>query len=77
MNSTIDSLVKSWKTTVAGFLAGMVLLFPQIEIAFNVYAFGGSWDNFNFEMVLIAIGLIVGGVVARDNSVTSKNAGAE
>ena len=62
---------------IGGFLAGMVILFPQIEIAFNVYAFGGSWDDFNFEMVLIAIGLIVGGVVARDNSVTSKNAGAE
>ena len=77
INSTIDSLTKSWKTTIAGLLAGAVILFPQLETAFNAWALGGSWDDFNFEMVLIAIGLIVGGVVARDNSVTSKNAGAE
>lgn len=82
---TVDVLVKkvkdamsavkkgSWKTTVAGLLTGLASLAFQLSYFLD--------DNpatvVNFNEVWIALGVLSVGLAARDNSVSSEQAGVK
>jgi hypothetical protein len=57
--------VKSWKTTVSGLLAGGGLAFAEFFPEFARYGHFAA-----------AIGTVLAGLFARDNNVTSEQAGA-
>lgn len=63
---------KSWKTTVAGITAGTAIILSQVSYLFDA----DPATVFSVEAVISALGLIGIGFFARDNSVTSEQAGA-
>lgn len=62
--------IKSLKTTVAGVLAGIAILAPQ---ALNLL----NGEPVSWDLVVAGLGALGVGVFARDNNVTSEDAGAK
>lgn len=62
----------SWKTTVAGITAGLAIILSQVSYLFDA----DPQTVFSVEAVISALGLIGIGFFARDNNVTSEQAGA-
>ena len=65
--------MKSWKTTVGGLFLGLGLIFSQLGTLFD----DDPNTNPNWELVAAGGGAIVAGVAARDNGVSSEDAGAK
>lgn len=63
---------KSWKTTAAGFLSGLGILCHQAVALLD----DNAATVVSFEAVMLALGLMGVGMFARDNNVTSEQAGA-
>lgn len=64
--------MKSWKTTVAGIAAGLGIIATQVAYIFDA----DPNTVFSLEAVLGALGVMGIGFFARDNGVTSEQAGA-
>lgn len=65
--------VKSWKTTAAGVLAGIAILAHQLGLALD----GDPTTVVSVEAVTTALGIIGVGLFARDNGVSSEQAGVK
>ena len=65
--------MKSWKTTAAGWLAGLAILFAQAGTLLD----DDPNTNPNWELVVAGFAAIGGGTLARDNGVSSEKAGAK
>ena len=62
----------SWKTTLAGLVAMLAIIFPQLGFMFD----GDPETAINWNTIVAAISVFVTGLMARDNDVTSEQAGA-
>jgi hypothetical protein len=81
----VDALVKkvqevmsavkkgSWKTTLSGLGPGVAVLLMQLSYLID----GNPATVVDFSEVAVAIGVIFVGLSARDNSVSSEQAGAK
>lgn len=63
---------KSWKTTAAGITAGIAIILTQVSYLLDA----DPATVFSIEAVISALGLIGIGFFARDDKVTSEQAGA-
>jgi hypothetical protein len=82
---TVDVLVKkveaimsaamkgSWKTTLLGLGPGVAVLLMQLSYFID----GNPSTVVNFNEVLVALGVLGVGLAARDNSVSSEQAGVK
>ena len=73
MKSVTDPALKSWRTTLIGFFSMVTLIWPQIQTLFDA----DTATNPDWNLVAGAVGVFIALAFARDNSVTSKTAGAE
>lgn len=73
MPSVIAKMLTSWRTTLAGGLPGVIMVLNQL----NNFVDSDSKTIFDFSAFLIGLSLCGIGVTARDNAVTSKQAGAK
>jgi hypothetical protein len=64
--------MKSWKSTALGIIAGLMIMLPQIGAVLD----DDSETNPDYQQILAALSLMGVGIVARDNGVTSEQAGA-
>lgn len=64
---------KSWKTALGGVVGALAILFTELNTLFD----GKAETMPSIEMVMIAIGMLQMGLWARDNNVTSEQAGAK
>lgn len=60
--------MKSWRTTIGGCLIAVGTIAVQVGTPDWIPAVGTA---------LVSVGAVIGGLSARDNKVTSKEAGAE
>lgn len=65
--------MKSWKTTLAGWLAGLAMIFGQVGAALD----DDPETQPSIEIIIAGLAFIGGGTLARDNSVSSERAGAK
>ncbi len=65
--------MKSWRTTVLGFVAGISLILVQITNVLD----DDPATIFELSQVFAGLAALGIGIFARDNNVTSKAAGAE
>ncbi len=65
--------MKSWKTTLAGIVAGLAMLFGEANKALD----DDPNTNPSFEIIVLGLATMGIGVAARDNNVTSEQAGAK
>lgn len=65
--------MKSWKTTTLGILSGLGILATQVSYLLD----NDAATTFSFEAVIAALGIMGIGIFARDNKVTSEQAGAK
>ena len=65
--------MKSWKTTAAGWATFIAALATQLNVEWD----GDPLTVANWGIVVAALFLALGLTAARDNGVTSKQAGAE
>ena len=63
---------KSWKTTTVGILAGLSIILAQVSYLLDA----DPETVFSLEVVFGALGIMGIGLFARDNNVTSEQAGA-
>lgn len=63
----------SWRTTVLGIIAGLMLLLPQIGAVVD----DDPQTNPQWEQIIAALSAMGIGVSARDNKVASERAGAK
>lgn len=67
------AIMKSWKTTLGGVAAALVMIFQQVQFALD-----DSPDTvIDWNIVAVAIGLIFFAVNSRDNDVSSESAGVK
>lgn len=66
-------ILTSWRTTVAGVLPAIIILLTEVNHLID----SDPTTKVNFYQVLSALSLLGLGMFARDNGVTSKQAGAE
>ena len=64
---------KSWRTTLFGVLGGLVMLIGQVQTLLD----DDPKTVPNYTEIMLAIGVMGIGVNARDESVTSEQAGAK
>jgi len=64
--------MKSWKTTTAGIVAGLAVILTQVAYLLDA----DPETVFSLEAVIAALGVMGIGWFARDNNVTSEQAGA-
>jgi uncharacterized membrane protein len=64
--------MKSWRTTLVGFLTAAAIIATQVAYLFD----SDANTTFSLEAVFAALGALGIGIFARDNSVTSEQAGA-
>ncbi len=64
---------QSWKTSLSGIFAGLAILLAQAITLTD----SDPLTNPEYTQIVAAIGLIVMGLNARDNDVTSEQAGAK
>lgn len=62
----------SWKTTTVGILAGLSIILAQVSYLLDA----DPQTTFSLEVVFSALGIMGIGFFARDNNVTSEQAGA-
>jgi hypothetical protein len=62
----------SWKTTAVGILAGLSIILAQVSYLLDA----DPQTTFSLEVVFGALGIMGIGFFARDNNVTSEQAGA-
>lgn len=67
------SLFKSWKTTTGGLIGALTLALPQIQAAID----GNPATVPDWNVLLGAIAMGIGLMSARDNNVSSEQAGAK
>lgn len=65
--------MKSWRTTLAGWVAGLAILFGQAGAVLD----DDPETQLSVELIMAAVALIGGGTLARDNNVSSEKAGAK
>lgn len=65
--------MKSWRTSVAGAITGLVMILPEISSAVD----GDPATIADWNIVAAGIGLFVALFSARDNKVSSETAGAK
>lgn len=65
--------MNSWKTTILGIIAGLMLLLPQIAAVLD----DDPLTNPSYETIIAALSLVGVGVSARDNNQTSEQVGAK
>ena len=65
--------MKSWKTTVAGIIAGLVPLLTAVAALLD----GDPATEPNWTLAISGVVIAIGFITARDNSVTSESAGAK
>lgn len=63
----------SWRTTLAGFVLGLTLIFGQANNMLD----NDPSTSFDLQKVLEGLGAMGLGLFARDNGVTSETAGAK
>lgn len=63
----------SWKTSLSGIMAGLAILLAQAMTLTD----SDPSTNPDYTQIIAGIGLITMGLSARDNSVTSEQAGAK
>lgn len=63
----------SWRTTVAGIVAALSILFHQA----NALLDSDPTTVFDADQIVAAIGILLMGISARDNNVTSEQAKAK
>jgi hypothetical protein len=63
------SKLKSWKTTVAGFLGGLILVAQQVLAAID----GDPETKFTVALLLTGLGMMGIGFFARDNNKRSED----
>lgn len=63
----------SWRSTLAGLSAGVFIVWPELEAAFD----GNPDTHVVWSKVIAAVMLAVWGRVGRDNKTTSEQAGAK
>ncbi len=66
----------SWKTTYAAISTGLGSIAMIIGEAMKAVD-GGFFSNLDFQGIVMAVGLIFVGLKARDNDVSSEDAGAK
>lgn len=71
MNIKTD--IKSWKTTIIGFLTGLMLAAPQIINLLD----NNPETLFSFEIFIAALGAMGLGVFAKDGDKSSKELGLD
>ena len=62
---------KSWRTTFSGFISGSIMLLGQVQALID----SDPTTNPDYSIIAAAIGMILLGLNARDEHVTSKKAG--
>ena len=63
----------SWKTTTAGICCALSILFGEVSNLLD-----GKPETFvNIEQVFVGVSMLMMGLTARDNDVSSKKAGAD
>ena len=65
--------MSSWKTTTLGILSGLGIIATQVSYLLD----NDAATTFSFEAVIAALGIMGIGIFARDNKVTSEQAGAK
>ncbi len=66
-------MLKSWRTSLAGLLSAIAMSIPTIQAAID----GNPATVPDWSIVVGAVGLAVVAFFARDNKVTSEQAGAK
>lgn len=69
----MDLLKASWKTTVSGIIVFLSLFFGEIKKEFD----SDDKTHANWNVIVEAAGLLWMGLAARDNNVSSEEAGAK
>jgi hypothetical protein len=67
-----SNVVASWRTTTAGVLAGVALALPEL-----IKVVQGETATVNWELLVGGLAVAFGLVVARDNKVSSEDAGVK
>lgn len=67
-----SAAAKSWRTTLAGWAAGLAILAHQVAVALD----DDPATAVSFELVAAGLGMLGVGLFARDSGVTSEQAGA-
>lgn len=73
MKTVISSATKSWRTTLSGVVAGIVMIGPQVQALLD----GNPETVANWNEIALGVAIMFGLAVSRDNAVTSRSAGAE
>ena len=63
----------SWRTTLSGVFAGIVLLLGQAQTLLD----DDETTNPEYTVIMAAIGMLGLGISSRDNAVSSEDAGAK
>ena len=63
---------KSWKTTVAGLGGALSIILAQVQVGLEQ-----GWEAVEWSIVVAAITTLIGLWSARDNDVSSEDAGAK
>lgn len=61
--------MKNWKTTITGFIIGLI---PAIDALITAYNSGYFTEKTGYQLI-IGIGIIVFGVLTKDHNVTGGN----
>mgnify|MGYP003319794983 CR=1 FL=1 len=72
LETIVKASVRSWRTTVAGSIAGLTMLLPQIEILTD----GDATTTADWNVIMLGLAIVLGFASARDNNKTSRAAGA-
>ena len=64
---------KSWRTTLFGIVTGLCLILPQVAAVLDT----DPLTTFHLDLFLAGLSAMGIGVAARDNKVTSEQAGAK
>tara|TARA_B100000949_G_C14020616_1_gene341110 strand:- start:228 stop:467 length:240 start_codon:yes stop_codon:yes gene_type:complete len=73
IQNIINSFTKSWRTTVLGFIAGLILVIPQLKLLFD----GNAETVADFNDIAYGVLAAFGLGMSRDNSVASESAAAD
>ena len=68
-----SAATKSWRTTIAGWAAGLAVLAHQLAVALD----DDPTTSVSFELIAAGLGMLGMGLFARDSGVTSEQAGAK
>tara|TARA_B100001245_G_C22822099_1_gene395598 strand:+ start:303 stop:533 length:231 start_codon:yes stop_codon:yes gene_type:complete len=72
IESIINSLVKSWRTTAIGVIGGLIVCLPELRALFD----GNEGTVADLDTLASGLLVMFGFGMARDNNVTSEKAAA-